>query len=172
MPVAVAARLLGSATGGAGAGRGRRSCAATASWLPGRAGRPGHPRAGGRSQLRATYEDLDAAFWAVRAGAELVATQVNRIARPRRLRASRHGRVGCGCWSTPPASRPGCWASRRRAVLRLPAAGLSARSAEVGPTALPGHPRRAVSLLSSPDGGALLRVIAGEVAGHQGPGIT
>jgi quercetin 2,3-dioxygenase len=31
---------------------------------------------------------------------------------------------------------------------------------------------RAVSLLSSPDGGALLRVIAGEVAGHQGPGIT
>jgi redox-sensitive bicupin YhaK (pirin superfamily) len=31
---------------------------------------------------------------------------------------------------------------------------------------------RAVSLLSSPDGGVLLRVIAGEVAGHQGPGIT
>jgi redox-sensitive bicupin YhaK (pirin superfamily) len=31
---------------------------------------------------------------------------------------------------------------------------------------------RAVALLSSPDGGALLRVIAGEVAGHQGPGIT
>jgi redox-sensitive bicupin YhaK (pirin superfamily) len=31
---------------------------------------------------------------------------------------------------------------------------------------------RAVTLLSSPDGGALLRVIAGEVAGHQGPGIT
>jgi quercetin 2,3-dioxygenase len=31
---------------------------------------------------------------------------------------------------------------------------------------------RAVSLLSSPDGGALLRVIAGEVAGRQGPGIT
>jgi len=30
----------------------------------------------------------------------------------------------------------------------------------------------AVTLLSSPDGGALLRVIAGEVAGHQGPGIT
>ena len=30
----------------------------------------------------------------------------------------------------------------------------------------------AVKLLSSPDGGALLRVIAGEVAGHQGPGIT
>jgi redox-sensitive bicupin YhaK (pirin superfamily) len=29
-----------------------------------------------------------------------------------------------------------------------------------------------VSLLSSPDGGALLRVIAGEVAGHDGPGIT
>jgi quercetin 2,3-dioxygenase len=31
---------------------------------------------------------------------------------------------------------------------------------------------RAVALLSSPDGGALLRVIAGEVAGHQGPGST
>ncbi len=31
---------------------------------------------------------------------------------------------------------------------------------------------RAVSLLSSPDGGALLRVIAGEIAGHEGPGIT
>ncbi|WP_229749644.1 pirin family protein [Flexivirga endophytica] len=29
-----------------------------------------------------------------------------------------------------------------------------------------------VSLLSSPDGGALLRVIAGEVDGHDGPGIT
>ena len=32
--------------------------------------------------------------------------------------------------------------------------------------------RGAVRLLSSPDGGALLRVIAGEVAGHQGPGVT
>jgi redox-sensitive bicupin YhaK (pirin superfamily) len=29
-----------------------------------------------------------------------------------------------------------------------------------------------VSLLSSPDGGALLRIIAGDVAGHAGPGIT
>jgi redox-sensitive bicupin YhaK (pirin superfamily) len=29
-----------------------------------------------------------------------------------------------------------------------------------------------VSLLSSPDGGALIRVIAGELAGHAGPGIT
>ena len=29
-----------------------------------------------------------------------------------------------------------------------------------------------VALLSSPDGGALLRVIAGEVDGHQGPGVT
>jgi len=40
------------------------------------------------------------------------------------------------------------------------------------------HPRyqdiraEAVSLLSSPDGGALLRVIAGEVDGHPGPGVT
>ena len=30
----------------------------------------------------------------------------------------------------------------------------------------------AATLLSSPDGGALLRVIAGSVAGHDGPGIT
>ena len=29
-----------------------------------------------------------------------------------------------------------------------------------------------VTLLSSPDGGALVRVIAGELAGHSGPGIT
>src|SRR6202162_5101569 len=32
--------------------------------------------------------------------------------------------------------------------------------------------RSNVALLSSPDGGALLRVIAGEVAGHAGPGST
>src|SRR5215210_6123059 len=31
---------------------------------------------------------------------------------------------------------------------------------------------QAVSLLTSPDGGALLRVIAGEVDGHPGPGVT
>src|SRR5579863_6762997 len=30
----------------------------------------------------------------------------------------------------------------------------------------------AAVLLSSPDGGALIRVIAGEVAGHKGPGVT
>jgi redox-sensitive bicupin YhaK (pirin superfamily) len=29
-----------------------------------------------------------------------------------------------------------------------------------------------VSLLSSPDGGALVRLIAGDLAGHQGPGVT
>jgi hypothetical protein len=29
-----------------------------------------------------------------------------------------------------------------------------------------------VALLSSPDGGALLRLIAGDVAGHEGPGVT
>jgi quercetin 2,3-dioxygenase len=32
--------------------------------------------------------------------------------------------------------------------------------------------RGEVALLSSPDGGALLRVIAGAVAGHEGPGVT
>jgi redox-sensitive bicupin YhaK (pirin superfamily) len=31
---------------------------------------------------------------------------------------------------------------------------------------------REVALLSSPDGGALIRVIAGEIAGHKGPGST
>jgi redox-sensitive bicupin YhaK (pirin superfamily) len=31
---------------------------------------------------------------------------------------------------------------------------------------------QAVKLLSSPDGGALLRVIAGEVGGYEGPGVT
>jgi len=31
---------------------------------------------------------------------------------------------------------------------------------------------REVALLSSPDGGSLIRVIAGEVAGHKGPGTT
>ena len=31
---------------------------------------------------------------------------------------------------------------------------------------------QAVALLSSPDGGALVRLIAGEVAGHRGPGST
>ncbi|MFI5260162.1 MAG: pirin family protein, partial [Candidatus Limnocylindrales bacterium] len=31
---------------------------------------------------------------------------------------------------------------------------------------------REVALASSPDGGALLRIIAGEVAGHKGPGTT
>jgi len=31
---------------------------------------------------------------------------------------------------------------------------------------------REASLLTTPDGGALIRVIAGEVAGHKGPGVT
>lgn len=31
---------------------------------------------------------------------------------------------------------------------------------------------RQVALVSSPDGGALIRVIAGELAGHKGPGVT
>ena len=46
------------------------------------------------SQLRATDDELDAAFRAVRAGAELVATRSTGSPRPRRRRASRHGRVG------------------------------------------------------------------------------
>jgi hypothetical protein len=31
---------------------------------------------------------------------------------------------------------------------------------------------QAAALVSSPDGGALIRIIAGEVAGHRGPGVT
>ncbi len=31
---------------------------------------------------------------------------------------------------------------------------------------------QAVTLLSSPDGGALVRIVAGQVAGHEGPGVT
>ena len=38
--------------------------------------------------------------------------------------------------------------------------------------ALPGPALGEVALLTSADGGALLRVIAGEVAGHAGPGVT
>jgi hypothetical protein len=65
----------------------------------------------------ATYDDLDAAFRALRAGAELVATQVNRIAAATTA-STWTPAGGCGCWSTPPAPRPGCWASRRSSSSR------------------------------------------------------
>ena len=45
-------------------------------------------------------------------------------------------------------------------------------SATSGPAALPGHRGPEAALLASPDGGALIRLIAGEVAGHAGPGAT
>ena len=55
----------------------------------------------------------------------------------------------------------------------LPAVGQPAGGAEMVRAALPGHPRAARSRsLTSPDGGALVRVIAGDVAGHAGPGST
>jgi redox-sensitive bicupin YhaK (pirin superfamily) len=50
--------------------------------------------------------------------------------------------------------------------VNLPAAdkGVPPRYQDIG--------RRQVALVSSPDGGALVRVIAGEVGGHSGPGTT
>ena len=92
-PVAVAERLFGAAPEArvlAVAADGVRQLLA-GSW-PGRAP-PTHVLVADPS-YGATYEDLDAAFRALRAGAELVATQVNRIARPRRRRAPGHRRVG------------------------------------------------------------------------------
>jgi len=72
-------RLLASAPD-AGAGRGRRRGQLTAGQVPGQARPAGHLRADRRSRCGATYGDLDTAFRAVRAGAELLATQANRIA--------------------------------------------------------------------------------------------
>ena len=67
----------------------------------------------------ATYDDLDAAFRAVRDGAELLATQVNRVA----VRDDGE-HLDTGGWvrllESPPARRPGCWASRRRRSSPLP----------------------------------------------------
>jgi hypothetical protein len=61
----------------------------------------------------ATYDDLDAAFRALRAGAELVATQVNRIAvRDDGEHLDTGGWVRLLEYATD--SSAGCWASRRR----------------------------------------------------------
>ena len=77
-PVAVAAQLFASAEG-TGAGRGRRA-GPLAGCLARPEERATHVLVADPS-YGATYDDLDAAFRALRAGAELVATQVNRIAR-------------------------------------------------------------------------------------------
>ena len=61
---------------------------------------------------------------------------------------------------------------QRRPVPRDPALGEPAARPEVVGAALPGPRASEVALVSSPDGGALVRVIAGEVAGHAGPGST
>ena len=80
-PVAVAARLFGSVPGArvlAVAAEGVRQLLGNC-----RAG-PGEPATHvlvADPSYGATYQDLDAAFRALRAGAELVATQVNRVAR-------------------------------------------------------------------------------------------
>jgi HAD superfamily hydrolase (TIGR01458 family) len=79
-PVAVAARLFASAPGA------RLLVVASdevRGLLAGRLAGPGEPATHvlvADPSYGATYDDLDAAFRAVRAGAELVATQVNRIA--------------------------------------------------------------------------------------------
>ena len=57
----------------------------------------------------------------------------------------------------------------RRAVPRLPALGQPAGPAQVTPPRYQDIRGGAVALLSSPDGGALVRVIAGEVAGQPAP---
>jgi quercetin 2,3-dioxygenase len=55
---------------------------------------------------------------------------------------------------------------------RLPALGEPAVPAEAGAPRYQDIRAGQVALLSSPDGGALVRVIAGDVAGHAGPGST
>ena len=58
-------------------------------------------------------------------------------------------------------------------VARRAAVGEPARRAEVHAAALPGdHARDQLKLLTSEDGGALVRLIAGDLAGHAGPGST
>ena len=78
----------------------------------------------------------------------------------RRLRAS--------CTSRRP---PEHLVGQRRPVPRRPAVGEPAADAEDGaPRATRTSAAGKVTLLTSPDGGALVRVIAGDVGGHRGPG--
>ena len=60
----------------------------------------------------------------------------------------------------------------RRALPRPPAVGQPAGRDKMIPPRYQDIRGGQVQLLTSPDGGALLRVIAGELDGHQGPGIT
>ena len=74
-----------------------------------------------------------------------------------------------------PAHRDAARAARdeRGPVPRLAALGEPAEGPEVGAAALPGHLRASeVGLLASDDAGALVRVIAGDLAGYRGPGDT
>ena len=74
-----------------------------------------------------------------------------------------------------PAHREAAGASghERWALPRLPAVGQPAPRTEVGRPALPGPAGRSRSqLVASADGGALIRIIAGDVAGFTGPGST
>ena len=72
-----------------------------------------------------------------------------------------------------PAHREAAGVARRagRPVPRLPAVGQPAAGAEVAAPRYQDIRASEVALASSPDGGALVRVIAGEVAGHAGPGL-
>ena len=82
-------------------------------------------------------------------------------------------------WMT--AGGPACCTSRRRRstlvaerrpVPRPPAVGQPAEHEKMSPPRYQDIRGGEVALLATPDGGALVRVIAGELDGHAGPGIT
>ena len=89
-----------------GPGRGRRRGAPAAGPVPGRAGQPDTACAGRRPQLRGDLRRPGRRIPGRRAGAELVATQVNRIAAVM-MASTWTPAARCGFWSTPPARRPG-----------------------------------------------------------------
>jgi ribonucleotide monophosphatase NagD (HAD superfamily) len=90
----------------------------------------------------ATYDDLDAGFRAVRAGAELVATQVNWIARPRRLRAPGHRSVGAAAGVRHRPDRSGAGQAVARVLHRPPRCARPEATERVGRGGRPGRRHR------------------------------